>query len=168
MLIDDFAGPDLVSRLGTRWRAVSDRVMGGVSRARIARETDDGRPYLRLSGDVRLENNGGFIQAALDLAPADTLFDAAGFAGLDLRVRGNGEIYAAHLRTADALRPWQSYRATFEAEERWTTIHLPFEGFAPHRLYAALDTRRLRRLGLVAIGRAFAADLAVCEISLYR
>jgi hypothetical protein len=35
-------------------------------------------------------------------------------------------------------------------------------------LTAPLDISRLRRLGLVAIGRAFAADLAVARLSLYR
>lgn len=167
MLIDDFAGPNLVSRLGTSWRAVSDQVMGGVSRASIARETVDGGPCLRLSGDVRLENNGGFIQAALDLAPMEAVCDATGFAGLRLTARGNGETYAVHLRTSDARRPWQSYRAPFTVEDRWSRILLPFADFKPHRLTAALDTRRLRRLGLVAIGRAFTAELRVCELSLY-
>ena len=31
MLIDDFKSADLVSTLGTRWRGVTDTVMGGVS-----------------------------------------------------------------------------------------------------------------------------------------
>ncbi len=167
MLIDDFERPDLVSPLGTAWRAVSDQVMGGVSRARITRERVDGRSCLRLFGDVRLENNGGFVQAALDLAPAGSLLDASKFAGISLTVRGNGEIYALHLRTANSERPWQSYRAPFRAEDRWERVCLPFDRFAPHRLTATLDVRRLRRLGLVAIGRAFTADLMVSEISFY-
>ena len=35
MLIDDFTDPGLTSKLGTSWRGVSDRVMGGVSEARV-------------------------------------------------------------------------------------------------------------------------------------
>ena len=35
----------------------------------------------------------------------------------------------------------------------------PFEDF--YRTEGPLDTRRLRRIGVVAIGRAFSADLAV-------
>jgi hypothetical protein len=61
MLIDDFTDEGLVSKLGTRWRGVSDRVMGGVSEASVSHVVIDGRPSLRLTGDVRLENNGGFI-----------------------------------------------------------------------------------------------------------
>ncbi|MDH3597359.1 MAG: CIA30 family protein [Rhodospirillales bacterium] len=168
MLIDDFADADLVSTLGTRWRGVSDRVMGGVSEAAVARDMVDGRPCLRLTGDVRLENNGGFIQAALDLAPPGSTLDASDFTGLSLVARGNGEAYSLHLRTPENRRPWQSYRAQFTAGPDWETIDLPFADFAPYRLDAPLDTARIRRLGLVAIGRAFHADLAVSRLGLYR
>jgi hypothetical protein len=40
-------------------------------------------------------------------------------------------------------------------------VRLAFADFVPHRIQVPLDVRRLRRIGLVAIGRAFAADLAV-------
>ena len=168
MLIDDFGGSDFISKLGTRWRAVSDRVMGGISEASIAHDTIDGRQCLRLTGDVCLENNGGFLQAALDLQPAGETLDASDYTGVRLIVRGNGEKYSIHLRTPDNVRSWQSYRAHFTAGADWETIYLPFENFTPHRLDAPLDITRLRRIGLVAIGRAFHADLAVCELGFYR
>ncbi|RPH72296.1 MAG: CIA30 family protein, partial [Hyphomicrobiales bacterium] len=38
--------------------------------------------------------------------------------------------------------------------------------FTAHRTEIPLDLRRLRRLGLVAIGRAFAADLALAHLRL--
>jgi len=47
------------------------------------------------------------------------------------------------------------------------TVFLPFEAFAPYRLDQPLDTQRLKRIGLVAIGRAFSADLMVASIRLY-
>ncbi len=168
MLIDDFSAPGRTSRLGTRWRGVSDRVMGGISEATVALDRIDGRACLRLTGEVRLENDGGFIQASLDLAPEGGSVDASAFAGLRLLVRGNGEGYALHLRTPDNRRPWQSYRAQFTAGPAWETVELPFASFRPHRLEAPLDVTRLRRLGLVAIGRAFQADLAVAELGFYR
>lgn len=168
MLIDDFTRTDLVSRLGTRWRAVSDRVMGGISDGSITRECVAGRSGLRLAGEVRLENNGGFIQAALDLAPPGESFDGSAYAGVRLVVRGNGERYSLHIRTPDNVRPWQSYRASFIAGPAWTTIEIPFSDFRPYRLDAPLDVSRLRRIGLVAIGRAFNADLAISEISFHR
>jgi adhesin HecA-like repeat protein len=168
MVIDDFSGTGLVSALGTRWRGTSDRVMGGVSRAVVDLTVVDGVHCLRLSGDVRLDNRGGFIQAALDLATTGQTLDASAYAGLRLRVRGNAERYSVHLRTADGVRAWQSYRATFIARPEWEVVDLPFETFTPHRLDAALDVTRLRRLGLVAIGRAFQAELLVAEVAFYR
>ncbi|NIR28386.1 MAG: CIA30 family protein [Gammaproteobacteria bacterium] len=168
MLIDDFTSQALISKLGTQWRAISDRVMGGVSQAFIVHDVIDGRPCLRLTGDVRLENNGGFIQAALDLAPSGDTLDASDFTGVRLVVRGNGEEYSVHLRTPDNVRPWQSYRAHFSAGMDWKTLDLPFATFTPYRVDESLDVTRLRRIGLVAIGRAFQADLTVSEVSLYR
>lgn len=168
MLIDDFTGRGFTSRLGTQWRAVSDQVMGGISEASVAHDIIDGRRCLRLAGAVRLENNGGFIQAALDLAPSGDIVDASDYIGVRLIVRGNGETYSVHLRTSDNVRPWQSYRAQFTADASWETIDLPFEAFTPHRLDAPLDITRLRRIGLVAIGRAFHADIAVSKLSFYR
>ena len=72
-----------------------------------------------------------------------------------------------HLRTQDNVRPWQSYRASFTTTSGWKTIELPFVTFLPYRVNAPLDTTKLRRIGLVAIGRAFRADLALSEVSFY-
>ena len=165
MLIDDFARDDGVSTLGGRWRGVSDRVMGGVSIATLSWTVLDGRRCLRLVGEVRLDNNGGFLQASLDLGADGEDVDARAFDGLTLAVRGNGESYGLHLRTPDCRLPWQSYRRAFVAPASWTMLHLPFAAFQPHRLTAPLDRARLRRLGIVAIGRAFTADVAVARLA---
>lgn len=166
LVIDDFARDDLVSALGTPWHGFSDQVMGGISQETIALTEISGRRCIRLTGDVRLENNGGFIQMALDLAPEGRTLDASAYDGVLLVARGNGESYGVHLRTPDCVRPWQSYRASFVAGPEWQEIRLPFDRFEPHRLTAPLDVRHLRRFGLVAIGRAFAADLAVSALAL--
>lgn len=167
LMIDDFSVADGPSRLGTPWRLVTDGVMGGLSAGRLSFEQIQGRGALCLRGEVRLENNGGFVQAALDLAPEGDL-DASAYAGVRLLVRGNGEAYNLHLKTADLRLPWQSYRSRFPTGPEWREIRLSFGGFEPHRTGVPLDTGHLRSLGLVAIGRAFAAELCVAEIGLYR
>jgi hypothetical protein len=168
LLIDDFERADSHSALGTAWRGVSDRVMGGVSDVTVSRETVDRKRCLRLCGTVSVENRGGFVQMALDLAPNHGTLDAFEFSGLFIVVHGNGERYSIHLRTPDAVRPWQSYRSQFTARAQWTEIRLPFSEFQPYRLDSPMDTRRLRRLGIVAIGRPFEPDVAVARIGLYR
>jgi hypothetical protein len=167
LLIDDFAVVGGPSRLGTPWRLVTDGVMGGVSAGGLSLAQIDGRRALCLRGEVRLENNGGFVQAALDLAPEGDL-DASAYSGIRLLVRGNGEAYNLHLKTADLRLPWQSYRSSFQTGPEWREIRLPFGGFEPHRIGVPLNTGHLRSLGLVAIGRAFSAELCVAEIGLYR
>jgi hypothetical protein len=167
LLLEDFGRDELVSTFATRWHGFSDRVMGGVSRETVAPAEIHGRRCLRLTGDVRLDNDGGFIQMALDLAPGGATLDVSAYRGLSLEICGNGEQYGLHIRTTDCVRSWQSYRAAFVAEPRWHEIRLPFDSFAPHRLTTPLDLRGLRRLGLVAIGRAFFADLAVARLTLY-
>lgn len=152
--------------LPPRWEYVADTVMGGVSTGGIGAEVVQGRDAVRLTGRVSLENDGGFIQMALDL-PGD-VFDAGGWTGVELEVLGNGARYDLRLRTTDLTRPWQSYRADFAAPARWTTIRIPFVGLEPHRTDAPFDPRRLRRLGVLAVGRAFDADVAVAGIRLYR
>ncbi len=168
MLIDDFSRKDLVSNLGTPWRGVSDKVMGGISEISVARDILEGRSCMHLTGHVSLENEGGFVQASLDLTEDEDGLNASAYAGIRLVARGNGEKYSVHLRTPDNVRPWQSYRAHFIAGSLWQRHDLPFSDFAPHRIDAGLDVTRLRRIGLVAIGRSFDADLALSELSFYR
>ncbi|NEX22412.1 NADH:ubiquinone oxidoreductase [Thiorhodococcus mannitoliphagus] len=167
-LIDDFRDADGRSRLGTRWRLVTDTVMGGVSEARMAFDTLDGRRALCVEGEVRLEQNGGFLQVNLELTRKGAPLDASEFAGVRLTVRGNGEHYNLHLKSRDCALPWQAYRATFVAGQDWQEIRVPFERFAPNRLSAPLDAGQLTQLGLVAIGRAFQAQLCIAQVGWYR
>ena len=166
-IIDDMSLDFPLASNGARWEVLSDRVMGGVSLGRLARETVVGRRANRLTGEVSLENNGGFIQMALDLDPSGVAIDCRAFAGIEIDVAGNGETYGFHLRTTALERPWQSYRQGFTVGEAWQSIRLPFSGFVPHRTSAAFDPAHLRRLGLVAIGRAFSADLALAALKFY-
>ncbi len=167
LIIDDRSHGGLRSAVGTTWRVMTDTVMGGVSSGRLVPTEVAGRPCLRLRGEVSLENNGGFVQASLDLSPAGTL-DARDFHGIELDVYGNGERYNLHLRTLDTRIVWQSYRAGFMADPRWQTVRLPFSEFSPYRIDQPLDLQSLRRLGVVAIGRTMQADLCIARIVLYR
>lgn len=166
-VIDDLSREFPEAASGARWDLVSDRVMGGVSSGRITREPVLGRMANRMTGEVSLENNGGFIQMALDLDPSGAAVDCRTWTGFEIEVAGNGETYGLHLRTSGLTRPWQSYRQSFRVETDWRSIKFPFGGFVPHRTDAAFDPGRIRRLGLVAIGRAFDADLALAAIRLY-
>ena len=149
------------------WEYVADTVMGGVSRGRAERKTVAGRTAMHLTGMVSLENNGGFVQMAFDLAGGAT-FDASGFSGLSFDVLGNGARYDVRVRTDALTRPWQSFRAEFEAPTHWTTLNVAFGDLVPHRTKAIFDPARVRRIGILAVGREMQADIAVSSIRLYR
>jgi hypothetical protein len=52
-----------------------------------------------------MENNGGVIQAALDLTRDGSTLDASSCTGSRIVVKGNEEKYGLHLRTSDITRP---------------------------------------------------------------
>ena len=166
-IIDDFRQPAPQAAVGSHWELIGDAVMGGRSTGSMTRESLDGRPVLRLRGSVSLENNGGFVQIALNLAPDGSTIDASPFCGIEIDVAGNGERYGMHLRTADVARPWQSYRQGFVAADQLRAVRLPFAKFEAHRIDMPMDVTCLRRIGLVAIGRAFEADLSVAGVRFY-
>ena len=165
LILDDRRGETRCASNGACWRAVTDGVMGGLSTARLQPARVEGRACLRLTGEVSLENQGGFLQASLDLSEAGPL-DARGYAGVEIEVYGNGESYNLHLRSADTSVVWQSYRASFIASPNWRTVRLPFDRFQPHRIERPLDLSNLRRLGVVAIGRRMRADVCIARLSL--
>ena len=153
-------------KLSPTWEYVSDAVMGGISTGMLQTTYIKGLKTVRLTGKVYLENNGGFIQMAFDLKPDGHPFDASAWSGIEIDVIGNSENYDLRLRTDELIHPWQSYRLCFRATKKLTSIQLPFRNFEPHRTEIQLDTRRLRRIGVLAIGRAFEADVAVAAIRL--
>ena len=167
LLLDDRSSGDARAQDGAQWRLFTDGVMGGVSQGRLTFESVDTRPCMRLSGDVRLDNNGGFLQVALDIN-GDKRVAFGDYTGVLLDVYGNTEQYNVHLRTSTTQRPWQSYRATFQSSPSWQTIRLPFSQFEPYRIDMPLEPGDIHRIGIVAIGRAFYADLCVARLALYR
>ncbi len=153
-------------KLNPDWEYVADTVMGGVSTGQIRHRQVAGRDAVQLSGKVSLANNGGFIQMASDLAGGEVL-DASSFVGIEIEVHGNGESYELRLRTEELTRPWQSFRAVFQAGPEWQTLRLPWSAFEAHRTDATFDSARLRRIGILAIGSEMQADIAVSSIRVY-
>ena len=173
-VIDDLGEAfPLASGTGSTWTTSTDRVMGGISDGSAVRELVDGRTANVLRGAVRTANNGGFVQMGLDLAPVPGgTVDARSWAGIELTVHcPKGERYNLHLRTPDCARVFSSYRALFETGPEWSTVRLPwtaFVGNGPGASEKPLDISRLRRLGLLGIGREFDAELALGNLRFYK
>lgn len=166
MLVDDFSRAG-VSALGTEWQGFTDRVMGGVSTMNAGYEQDGDDRVLRMTGEVSLENNGGFVQVRLPLADRGT-FDASGFTGIAVEVRGAPGHYYLHLRTATTRLPWQYYAAPLEAGSDWQRLEIPFAAFSGESTRRELDPARLATLAVVGGNHEFSADISVRRIELYR
>lgn len=149
------------------WEYVADTVMGGVSRGQVTHAQIEGRDAARLTGEVSLDNNGGFIQMAFDLMDGAT-FDASAFSGITFDVYGNGAEYDLRLRTDKLARPWESFRAGFDAPATWTTVRIAFDDLVAHRTEKVFDAKGLRRVGILAVGREMDVDIAVSSIGFYR
>lgn len=146
------------------WQTADDRVMGGVSIAKISPGKHDEQACQCLSGEVSLENRGGFIQMKWPFEPN---FDASTFAGVYIRVWGNNETYNVHIRTNQLWLPWQSFRSSFVAKPKWQTHYLPFSSFENYKTFASLDPSAIKKLAIVAIGKVFYADVCVSEMGFY-
>jgi hypothetical protein len=167
MLLSNFTGTEVQVRPGAGWRGFSDRVMGGVSDASLARATVDGKNCLRLTGRVTRESNGGFIQMALYFGSNEAELDGSAYQGIELLVYGNNEDYNVHVRTADCGWYDESYRYTFFAKPEWQLVRIPWADFKPNGIKAPLNSSRINRIAILGWMREFQADIALARIGLY-
>jgi NADH dehydrogenase [ubiquinone] 1 alpha subcomplex assembly factor 1 len=140
----DFRGSDA----DRDWVVVNDDVMGGVSKGEFSISKNG---VLKFSGKVSLDNNGGF--ASIRSRPGQ--YDLSPFAGLLIRVRGDGQRYACNLRTDFDIMAG-SYQSKFATEKGvWQKVFLPFTDFVPTsfgqvmRDAPRLNTSAVRSLGFM-------------------
>ena len=167
-LIDDFSKPEKNTIFGARWQLITDQVMGGESSGNLQFLPFEQRFCMHMTGSVSLKNNCGFIQARLNLARRNKSFDAQSFDGIKLRVKGNSQSYALHLRTNDNRLPWQYYQAAFTAGPTWRELKIPFKALKPASLKKPLDTKNLKSIAVVAIKKEMQANIWIDEISFYK
>ena len=107
---------------GTKgWQTVLDGVMGGRSTGRIS--TGEAGA-LRFSGELSLENNGGFSQIRTSV-PEGTF---AGTSGLLLRVKGDGRTYQCDIRSSRLRLMAGGYQSVFKTKAgEWIEVEIPFE-----------------------------------------
>jgi len=166
LIIDDRSNKDVTSNLGTKWQLVTDGVMGGLSQGQLTLDNYKGKNCLRMRGTVTTENNGGFVQIALSLSEQGD-FDASAYTGVEIEVAGNNELYNIHFRTGELWFPWQSYRSSFTAAGDWQTYRIAFSELEKYKTFHKFSQDDIKRIGLVAIGREFQADLCLADIRFY-
>jgi uncharacterized surface protein with fasciclin (FAS1) repeats len=127
------------------WMSVNDSVMGGISKGGFTRSKEG---TLVFSGELSLENNGGFSSIRMK-SPA---IDLTGTAALVVKARGDGRTYWLDLRTKDQM-PASSYRAYLPTTAgEWKEIRVPLEDFKLQAYGQELPLKSLDRTATVGLG----------------
>lgn len=129
------------------WHPINDVIMGGRSESFL--EVKKG--VARFSGNVSLENSGGFASVR-----SETInLNLSAFNGISITGRGDGKVYKCNLRT-DTEFDGILYQASFQPEtDEWNSYDLPFAsfvaGFRGRVLDSAppLNTSRIISIGLM-------------------
>lgn len=147
-LLYDFGHPAAVQG----WRAIDDRVMGGLSRSQL-RHDDSGHAVFE--GEVSLDRGGGFASVRSPVAE----HGAAGATAVLIEAFGDGHRYKLALFGDDGFDSI-GHQATFTpAHGCWSTVRLPLAGFVatfrgrPLPGSGAPEPARIRQLGLLIAER---------------
>jgi NADH dehydrogenase [ubiquinone] 1 alpha subcomplex assembly factor 1 len=129
------------------WYVVNDNVMGGRSEGDFQQE----QGTLYFTGDTNT-NGGGFSS----IRTSPMTLDLSSYAGIRLRVKGDGRLYTWRMTTNARWRGRPvSYWADFKTQDgTWTTVDIPFYRFIPRfRGYQldgpTLDSAQITGMGLM-------------------
>ncbi len=145
------------------WQIEDDGVMGGVSKGIFSRDPDG---YAVFSGDVSLENDGGFPSVQCYFDPVDV----SSYRTAIIRVKGDGKDYRFIIESEKDARHY--YVAEFTTNAEWQEIKIPLRKMYPVRRGDRLDlpdypaeTMAQVRL-MIANGRAESFRLEIASIRL--
>ena len=127
------------------WNIVNDDVMGGVSKSYLSLNDENN---LIFSGNVSLDNNGGFASSRMSLSSQSL----NGIKSFKIKFRGDGNIYKLRLRQNNMRA---SYSSDFKSiKDKWVEVNIPVEDFIPtwrgysYNNYPALDIEKINSLGI--------------------
>ena len=150
-VVIDFADPAMANL----WRSIDDTVMGGVSQGDFEILAEGIGVF---SGELSLENNGGFSSVRRNVSD----LDFSGVEAIALRVKGDGRRYQLRFsmdRSVGSDARTVFYKADFDTQpNQWQTISLPLRSFEPvfrGRMVEdapALAAERIQEIGLLLAG----------------
>lgn len=127
------------------WYVVNDNVMGGRSEGGFSIEQGE----LHFAGQTNT-NGGGF--SSIRTEPVQ--LDLSQYAGIRLRVKGDGRRYTWRLSTNARWRGGEiGYWADFDTSEgTWSTVDIPFSRFIPRYRGTRLDGPELDPANITGMG----------------
>lgn len=127
------------------WTSVNDGVMGGVSKGGFKRTAQG---TLFFSGELSLENNGGF--ASIRTQPRE--MKLSGMTALVVKARGDGRTYWVELRTTGQMGV-SSYRAALPTTAgEWQETSIPLADFKLQAFGQALPSKAINPGTVSSIG----------------
>jgi monofunctional biosynthetic peptidoglycan transglycosylase len=126
------------------WRIVNDNVMGGVSKSNLYLNESGN---LIFSGDVSLDNNGGFASCRLAIDNVSL----EGISSFKIRVKGDGNTYKFRVSERYSSINYSSNFKTIK--EKWVEINIPLEKLEPTFMgYYSSRAPRLKIENMKSIG----------------
>lgn len=126
------------------WRIVNDNVMGGVSKSTLYLNKSGN---LIFSGDVSLDNNGGFASCRLAIDNVNL----EGISSFMIRVKGDGNTYKFRVSERYSSINYSSNFKTIK--EKWVEINIPLEKLEPTFMgYYSSRAPRLKIENMRSIG----------------
>ena len=149
----------------SKWEFISDNIMGGVSFGKIDFLSENKQHFLRMTGFVSLENNGGFIQVRRKVSRKKNAIKN----GIKVIVRGNDMNYYIHLRTKFTLLPWQYYQTKINVTEDWEEANLKIKDFkrSGFLLPKFINAKNITSIAIVAFGKEHQARIDVKKVMFY-
>ena len=127
------------------WTSVNDGVMGGISKGGFKRSEQG---TLLFTGDLSLENNGGF--ASIRMKPS--ALGLSGMSALVVKARGDGRTYWVDLRVTNQMNA-SSYRAYLPTTAgEWQETRIPFADFKLQAFGRELPVKPLNVASVTSVG----------------
>ncbi|NVK52683.1 MAG: CIA30 family protein [Flavobacteriaceae bacterium] len=105
-----------------RWYTTNDDVMGGISNSSLIID-DKGKAIF--SGEVSIENNGGFAMTRL---PVDIKLTSNN-SKVILKIKGDGKKYQLRIKSKRFQKHWYIY--AFQTSNDVQELEIPLKGFYP-------------------------------------
>ena len=129
------------------WTVVNDGVMGGLSEGAVKYESD----CLIFSGNLSLENNGGFSSLRSPLGS----YDLSAYNKVQIRCKGSGGTFGFRLKNEDEFYlPY--YQVEITPTENWETYSFNLSDFSKMRLGKSMPgeidqkvLKKIIRLGFI-------------------
>ncbi len=113
------------------WQVVDDVVMGGKSSGNFNLNSDGHGVF---SGEVSLENNGGFSSVRYDFPEKKSV---KGFSKVIITLKGDGKPY--QFRVKHKTSDYHAYVAAFETSGEWQKVEISLEAMYPSFRGRTLD-----------------------------